>query len=122
MHGELTVSKSGDVTFLFQGDDSVNGLSITVKQDSIIIDIRSITEKYSRDELPDDSPILVFYESLKSASNSTPELNGEKITVSGKNSYASYDLLLDSSGFITQIESDANSYKIRLSNHYLINQ
>ncbi|MBO5747010.1 MAG: hypothetical protein J6S13_07995 [Clostridia bacterium] len=120
-HGELTVSESGDVTFLFQSDDSVNGLSITVKRDNIIIDVHGITEKYSRDELPDDSPILIFYESLLNASNSSPKLKGDEIIVSGETPNGTYTLLLDSSGFITQIEFDSISTKINFSNHHLNN-
>ncbi len=119
--GELTVSESGDVTFLFQGDDSVNGLSITVKRDNIMINVHGIAEEYSRDELPNGSPILLFYESLLNASNSAPKLKDNEIAVSGKGPHGTYTLLLDSSGFITQIELDSSSTKINFSNHHLNN-
>ena len=117
--GEMSVNIEGDLSFIFSGPDIINTLSIRIKEQSVILEVQGISERYKREEVPKDSPLLLIYDALLSMP--TDELDvtvsDSKTIVSGNNANGNYKATLDGTGHITEISFSKSDTVIQFSNH-----
>lgn len=117
LSGELSVNAEGDLSLVFSGPDIINGTGIRVKENSVIIEFQGISERYSRNDAPKDSPALHIYDALIEMPKCEPLFDGDETVIKGNSPSGNFTAVLDGKGFITrmsflEIESD-----IILKNH-----
>ncbi|MBQ1183857.1 MAG: hypothetical protein IIX60_05365 [Clostridia bacterium] len=103
LSGELNVEKDGVLTICFIGDDIINGLKMQVKQESVTVDVNGITETYSRQEVPENSPAFCIYDALIASKQIKPKLSGDVFTLNGNSKSGNFSIKLNNSGFISEI-------------------
>lgn len=113
LSGNLSVNAEGDLSLVFSGPDIINGIGIRVKEESVIIEVDGISERYPRNEVPTDSPALLIYDALTTAKDFSPTTDGDRIVLKGKD----FLLTLDGYGYITEMEFDGSDTVISLSEH-----
>ena len=113
LSGQLSVNIEGDLSLVFEGPDIINGIGIRVKEESIIIEVDGISERYPRNDAPPDSPALLIYDALSAAKDISPAADSDRIILKGKD----YLLTLDGYGYITKMEFDGSDTVISLSEH-----
>ncbi len=121
LSGEMTVNQDGKLNMVFSGPDIINGVGITVVGETVIIDVRGITERYSRNTVPKDSPATYLYDILADISTLTPQINNDEITVSGNCESGKYDAVLNGTGFIEGITLADTGLNIEFKNHIMLN-
>ncbi len=117
LYGEMKVDKDGTVTFSFSGDDLVNGLTIQVKSDTVIIEVNGVTETYSKKEVPVHSPSLYIYDSLISAKSLKPKAQADGYIITGNSQSGQFEIVLNSTGFISKIDLKDTDYIFVFDNH-----
>ncbi len=117
--GELSVNSEGDVTFLFVSPSNINGTSIRVKEESIILEVHGISERYLRSSVPNSAPTLYIYDSLNSAASIKPRIFDDSILIDGTSESGKYTLYLGGTGFIERIALHGTGTFFNLSNHSL---
>ena len=103
LSGEIEVENDGVLTISFSGDDIINGLKMQVKQETVTVDVNGITETYSREEVPENSPAFYIYDALISSKEIKPRLNGEFFIIDGNSKSGKFSVILNSSGFIAEL-------------------
>ncbi len=101
--GEIDVEYDGTLTISFSGDDIINGLKMQVKQESVTVDVSGITETYSREEVPEDSPAFYIYDTLIVSKNIKPKLSGDYFKIDGKCKSGDFSIKLNSSGYVSKL-------------------
>lgn len=103
LSGEIEVENDGVLAISFSGDDIINGLKMQVKQETVTVDVNGITETYSREEVPENSPAFYIYDALISSKEIKPRLNGEFFIIDGNSQSGKFSVKLNSSGFIAEL-------------------
>ncbi len=103
LSGEIEVENDGVLTISFSGDDIINGLKMQVKQETVTVDVNGITETYSREEVPENSPAFCIYDALIASKQIKPKLNGEFFSIDGNSQSGKFFVKLNSSGFISEL-------------------
>lgn len=103
LSGELEVENDGVLTLSFSGDDIINGLKMQVKQESLTVDVNGITETYSREEVPENSPAFCIYDALITSKQIKPKLNDEFFIIDGSSKSGKFSIKLNNSGFISEL-------------------
>ncbi len=101
--GEIGVENDGVLTISFSGDDIINGLKLQVKQESVTVDVNGITQAYSRQEVPENSPSFYIYDALIESKEIKPKFNGEFFIIDGNSQSGKFSIKLNSSGFISEL-------------------
>ena len=113
LSGQLSVNLEGDLSLIFNGPDIINGIGIRVKEESVIVEVDGISERYPRNDAPPDSPALLIYDALSAAKDFSPTADGDRIILKGKDCI----LMLDGYGYITKMEFDGSDTVVYLSEH-----
>ncbi len=108
----MTVDENRDLTVVFSTPEKIAGFGMTVQTDGVIIELQGITEKYSMQEIPGDSPAVKLYNALITAEGLTPSGNDGEITVE----HEDFSALLNGTGFITQISFKDTRLSMLFSN------
>ena len=103
LSGEVEVENDGVLTVSFSGDDIINGLKMQVKQEALTVDVNGITETYSREEVPENSPAFCIYDALICSKNLKPKADGDYFTIDGECKSGDFSIKLSSSGFISEL-------------------
>lgn len=117
LSGQLSVNAEGDLSLVFGGPDIINGIGIRVKEESVIIEVDGVSERYARSEVPTDSPALLIYDALTVAKNFSPTADGDRIVLIGKGDSGGFSLTLDGYGYITEMNFDISDASITLTEH-----
>lgn len=102
---------------IFKGPDIINNVGIRVKEESVIIEVQGISERYSRDETPKDSPALHIYDALLSMDKLKPIIKNSSVIISGKSESGNFKAILSDSGYITELHFDEISTSLSFKNH-----
>ena len=119
LSGQLSVNSEGDLSVIFNGPDIINGTAVRVKEESVILEFQGISERYSRDETPDDSPAVLLYDAFSNAQSKIPTLSDGDIIVQTATNDGKCRLTLNGMGFVTKIETPQHIFTF--SNHVEIN-
>lgn len=103
LSGEIEVQNDGNLIISFSGDDIINGLKMQVKQEAVTVDVNGITETYSRQEVPEDSPAFYIYDALTASKNIKPKSDGDYFKINGDCKNGEFSVKLNSSGFISEL-------------------
>lgn len=109
LSGELEVENDGNLIISFSGDDIINGLKMQVKQEAVTVDVNGITESYSREEVPENSPAFCIYDALISSKNIKPKSDGDYFKIDGDCKSGKFSIKLNSSGFISELALNDSS-------------
>ena len=120
LSGQMSVNREGDLSVIFSGPDIINGTAIRVKEDSVILEFQGISERYSREETPKDSPAVLLYDAFCNSQSKTPKLSDGDITVETATNNGKCTLTLNGMRFITKIETPQHIFI--LSNHVETNE
>ncbi len=104
---------------IFSGPDIINGTAIRVKEESVILEFQGISERYSLEETPKDSPAVLLYDAFSNAQSKAPTLSDGDIIVETATTDGKCTLTLNGMGFVTKIETPQHIFT--LSNHVEIN-
>lgn len=104
---------------VFSGPDIINNVGIRVKEETVIIEVQGISERYSRSEAPTDSPALYIYDSLISMENLTPMAVDDVVMVKGSGQSGSFTAILNGTGYVTELKFDKIDTVLKLENHIL---
>lgn len=121
LSGEMTVKDDGKLSMFFSGPDIINGVGITVAGETIIIEVKGITERYSRSTVPEDSPATYIYDILKDIKSQIPEIKNEEITVLGNSASGEYEAVLSGTGFVETLTLKDTGVHITFTNHVVLN-
>lgn len=119
LSGELFVNNEGDLSMVFSGPDIINNVGIRVKEESVIIEVQGISERYSRSEAPKDSPALHIYDALLYMKSLTPKIIDNAITVEGSSQSGGFTAILNGTGYITELRFDKIDMVFKFDNHIL---
>ena len=103
LSGEIKVENDGVLTVSFSGDDIINGLKMQVKQEAVTVDVNGITETYSREDVPENSPAFYIYDALIASKNIKPKSDGDCFKIDGKCKCGDFSIKLSSSGFVSEL-------------------
>ncbi len=117
----MSVNSEGELSIIFTKPDFINGLGIRVKEESVITEVQGISERYSRNEAPDDSPALYIYDILCVANSFEAEIINDEITLSGTCLSGDFSLKLNGTGYISQIVLSKTDTVFDLKNFKAIN-
>lgn len=115
----MSVNSEGDVTFVFASPSNINGTSIRVKEESVILEVHGISERYLRSSVPASAPTLYIYDSLDSAASIKPRIFEDGILIDGTSDSGKYTLYLGGTGFIERIVLHGTGTVFNFSNHSL---
>lgn len=121
LSGELSVNQDGYLTVIFSGPDIINGTSISVKEEIIIIEVQGVTEQYARSTVPDDSPALYIYDALLAADGIEPEIIDDEIQISGICRSGDFTAVLSGTGFLNSITLQDTGTTLSFRNPVRIN-
>lgn len=119
LSGELFVNNEGDLSMVFSGPDIINNIGIRVKEETVIIEVQGMSERYSRSEAPTDSPALYIYDSLISMKSLSPKITDDVITVKGSSQSGGFTAILNGTGYITELRFDKIDTVFKFDNHIL---
>lgn len=117
LSGEIEVDENGALTILFSGDDIINGIKMQVKDETLNVDVNGVAEVYSRNEVPENSPLFYIYDALISAKQSTPTLKGDIFIIEGDCKSGPYILTLSGTGFIEKFSPVDSGLSFYFANH-----
>lgn len=105
LSGNMFINVEGELSFIFESPDIINSMAIRIKEDSVILEVHNLSERYRRDSVPNDSPLLLIYDALLSMSCDALEttVSDSNILVMSSNQNGSYKATIDGNGFITKI-------------------
>ena len=119
LSGELSINSEGDLSIVFSGPDIINNVGIRVKEESIIIEVHGISERYTRAQAPQDAPALYIYDALASINKLTPVVKNDEIYISGKCKSGNFKAILNGTGYITKLMFDQIDTVFVFENHIL---
>ena len=119
LSGELFVNAEGDLSMIFKGPDIINNVGIRVKEESVIIEVAGLSERYSRADAPNDSPALYAYDAFISMNDFTPFFENDVISVSGKSKSGGFKALINGTGYITELHFDNIDTVLNFENHVI---
>ena len=119
LSGEMSVNVEGDISFIFTEPENIKSLSVRIKEESIILEVQGISERFKREEVPDDSPLLLVYDALQSMSVGELDITDfdSRTFVSSNNRNGSYKAMLDATGYITELSFSKCYTAIQFTNH-----
>ncbi len=106
LSGSISVNSEGDLSVIFNGPDIINGTAVRVKEESVILEFQGISERYSREETPPDSPAVLLYDALICARNKKPTVIDGEIAIRDSTSNNKFTITLNGMGFVTKAELD----------------
>lgn len=115
--GEMSVNGEGDITFLFSSPDNINGTSIRVKEESVILEVHGISERYPRSQVPSGSPTLYIYDVLTAASALTPTPDDTSFRLDGQCLSGGFSAKIGGTGFIESLTLKSSGSVFCFSNH-----
>lgn len=115
--GEMSVNREGDITFLFTSPDSINGTSIRVKEESVILEVHGISERYPRSDVPSGSPTLYIYDVLTAAPTLAPTPTDTKFRLEGQCISGGFSAEIGGTGFIESLTLKSSGSVFNFSNH-----
>ena len=117
LNGQLSVNQEGDLSLVFSGPDIINGVGIRVKEESVIVEVKGISERYSINEAPSNSPALLLYYALISMADKHPKVIDNKIQIIGSSQSCGYKATLNGTGQIVSIDFEENDITLNFTNH-----
>lgn len=119
LSGQLSVNNEGDLSIIFKGPDIINGTAIRVKEESIIVEVQGISERYSRADTPSNSPALLLYDAFIASKTKRPNVKNSEIVVTGVANDNAFVLTLNGMGFISK--ADFENLNFIFTNHIELN-
>ncbi len=117
LSGEMSVNAEGDLSMVFTGPDIINGTGVRVKEDSIIVEVHGISQRYKRSDAPNDSPAILIYDALVEMKSATPVISDGEIKVFSAGNSGEFSATLDGTGHIILFSFAESDTVLHLKNH-----